>query len=138
MRGAMKWFESRQDLAPKLLAVPFGLAFLIAGLDKVFTLEMARGMFGQLFGAGLSWMVYVAIVIELIGGAALLLNWHRREAALVLALLILVAFVVTFKLGQAPHFIGTLREIVVMKVNFAYFFALLALAFSGCKQCSMK
>ena len=72
----------------------------------------------------------------------------RRKATLyleepdVLAVFSLVAFVKTFKLGSAPNFIGTLREIMVMNtgggntaVNFAYFAGLLSLAFSGCKQC---
>ena len=117
-----------------------GVAFIVAGLDKVLGLGMAREMFGQLFGANLAWLVYVSIVIEIVCGAALVLNRKVRESAAILAVFIVVAFIVTFKLGAAPNFIATLREIMVMNtgggntaVNFAYFAGLLALAFMGSK-----
>jgi len=140
MAGIMKFFEERKHWGPAVLRIFLGVAFIVAGLDKVLGLGMAREMFGQLFGANLAWLVYVSIVIEIVCGAALVLNRKVRESAAILAVFIVVAFIVTFKLGAAPNFIATLREIMVMNtgggntaVNFAYFAGLLALAFMGSK-----
>ena len=129
-----------------VLRIFFGIAFIIAGLDKVLSFSMAKGMFEGMFGAGLGgFMIILAIIIELLCGLALLLGLYTRIAAGILALMIVVAFAVTFKLGQAPHFIGILREIAVMNtggsntaVNFAYFAALLSLVFSGSKVAALK
>ncbi|MEK6862193.1 MAG: DoxX family membrane protein [Nanoarchaeota archaeon] len=129
-----------------VLRIFFGIAFIIAGLDKVLSFSMAKGMFEGMFGAGLGgFMIILAIIIELLCGLALLLGLYTRIAAGILALMIVVAFIVTFKLGQAPHFVGILREISVMNtgggntaVNFAYFAALLSLVFSGSKVAALK
>jgi len=133
----LKWFEQRKDWAPLVLRIFFGVAFIVGGLDKILSMPMAKEMFGMLFGGAGIGMLYLAIAIELLGGLALLFNYRTREAAIVLALFILVAFVKTFQLGDAPHFVGTLREIAVMNtgggntaVNYAYFAGLLSLAFN--------
>ena len=134
------------DYSTFILRVFFGLAFLIAGLDKVFTYSMTKGMFQTMFGNSIGgYMLILAIIIELAGGLALLLGIFTRIAALLLALTMVVAFVVTFDIGQATHFVGTLREIIVMNtagrntaVNFAYFAALLSLVFSGTKVVAVK
>ena len=134
------------DYSTFILRLFFGIAFIIAGLDKVLTYSMAKGMFEGMFGAGMGgFMLILAIVIELVCGLALLLGLYIRIAAAILALMIVVAFAVTFKLGQALHFIGILREITVMNtggsntaVNFAYFAALLSLVFSGTKVAAVK
>ena len=144
--AGMKFFQEHADWAPAILRIFFGAAFIVAALDKILSLPMATEMFKGLFGAGLGApLLYLAIAIELIGGLALLFNWHTPCAALLLALFILVAFVKTFKLGVATNIVGMLREIMVMNtgggntaVNFAYFAGLLSLAFSGCKQCKAK
>jgi len=141
MKAVLKWFEERKDWAPLVLRLFFGVAFIVAALDKILTMPMAKEMFGMMFGGAGAAMLYLAIAIELLGGLALLFNYKTRAAAIVLAVFILVAFVKTFKFGDAPHFIGTLREIVVMNtgggntaVNFAYFAGLLALAFNSGKE----
>jgi len=134
------------DYSTFILRLFFGIAFIIAGLDKVFTYSIAKGMFQGLFGSGFGGvMIILAIIIELVGGLLLLLGVYTRIAAAILALMIVVAFAVTFKLGQAPHFIGILREIAVMNtggsntaVNFAYFAALLSLVFSGTRVVALK
>lgn len=122
-----------------------GIAFLVAGLDKILSFPMAKGMFAGLFGSTGTFMLVLAILIELVIGGALLLGYYTRYAASILAIFILVAFVSTFKLGQAPHFIGVLREIMVMNtgggntaVNFAYLGALLSLAFTGSNYKAIK
>ncbi|MEM3154453.1 MAG: DoxX family protein [Candidatus Woesearchaeota archaeon] len=141
----MKFFQKHQEWAPVILRIGFGIAFLVAALDKIMSLPMAKDMFTVLFGGAGPALLYLAIAIELLGGLALLFNWHSACAALILAVFILIAFVKTFKLGAAPHMVGMLRELLVMNtgggntaVNFAYFIGLLSLAFSGCRQCKGK
>lgn len=144
--AGMKFFQEHADWGPAILRIFFGIAFLVAGLDKILGLSMAKGMFEQFFGAGLGApLLYLAIAIEILGGLSLLFNWHAPCAAIVLFVFMLVALVKTFKLGAAPNMIGTLREMLVMNtgggntaVNFAYMAGLLSLAFSGCKTCKMK
>jgi len=143
--AGIKFFQEHADWAPAVLRIFLGVAFIVAALDKIMSLPMAREMFTGFFGGAGPALLYLAIAIELLGGLALLFNWHAACAALLLAVFILVAFVKTFKLGAAPNFISMLREIMVMNtgggntaVNFAYFAGLLSLAFSGCKQCKSK
>jgi uncharacterized membrane protein YphA (DoxX/SURF4 family) len=143
--AGMKFFNEHPDWAPAILRIGFGIAFIVAALDKIMGLEMAKGMFAQLFGGAGPALLYLAIAIELLGGLALLFNWHASCAALILAVFMIVAFVKTFNLGATTSMVGTLREIMVMNtggsntaVNFAYFIGLLSLAFSGCKQCVTK
>ena len=143
--AGIKFFQQHPEWAPAVLRIFLGVAFIVAGLDKILSLPMAKEMFTGLFGGVGPALLYLAIAIELLGGLALLFNWHASCAAVILAVFILVAFVKTFKLGAAPHFVGTLREIIVMNtgggntaVNFAYFAGLLSLAFSGCKQCKKR
>lgn len=135
----INFFEEHKHWAPTVLRMFFGVAFVVAALDKILSFSMMQGMFKGLFGAGLGAPAfYLAIAIELGGGAALLLNKYVRETAVLLAVFMVVAFVMTFKLGATANFVGTLREIMVMNtgggntaVNFAYFAAMLSLAFSG-------
>ena len=145
--AAIKFFQEHPDWAPAVLRIFFGVAFIVAGLDKILSLPMAKEMFTGLFGGAGPALLYLAIAIELLGGLSLLFNWHAPCAALVLAIFILVAFVKTFGYNpEAPNFIAILREIMVMNtapmkntaVNVAYFAGLLSLAFSGCKQCKKK
>ncbi|PIN76034.1 hypothetical protein COV18_01265 [Candidatus Woesearchaeota archaeon CG10_big_fil_rev_8_21_14_0_10_37_12] len=135
----LSWFEKNKGHAPTVLRIFFGVAFLVAGLDKILGLSMARGMFEGLFGAGLGApLLYLAIIIEVLGGLALLFNYKTPLVSLVLAVFILVALISTFKLGDAPNVIASLREILVMNtgggntaVNFAYLAGLLSLAFAS-------
>src|SRR3989304_9398900 len=109
LMAGIKFFNEHPEWAPVILRVFFGVAFIVAALDKILGMEMAKGMFSQLFGGAGPALLYLAIAIELLGGLALLFNWHASWAALILAVFILVSFVTTFKLGAAPHFVGTLR-----------------------------
>ncbi len=143
--AGIKFFQEHPEWGPAILRIFLGVAFIVAALDKILGMQMAKEMFGMLFGGAGTAMLYLAIIIELVGGLMLLFNWHAPCAAVILAVFILVAFVKTFKLGAAPNFIALLREIMVMNtgggntaVNFAYFAGLLAIAFTGCKQCKMK
>jgi uncharacterized membrane protein YphA (DoxX/SURF4 family) len=143
--AGIKFFNQHPEWAPAILRIFFGVAFIVAGLDKVMSMPMAKEMFTGMFGGAGPAMLYLAIAIELLGGLALLFNWHASCAAVVLSVFILVALIKTWKFGAAPHMVGTLRELLVMNtgggntaVNFAYLAGLLSLAFSGCKQCKVK
>ena len=137
----LSWFEKNSHKAPLVLRIFFGVAFLVAGLDKILGLSMAKGFFVGLFGGLGGPLLYLAIIVEILGGLALLFNWHTNVASLVLSVLILVALIATFKLGAAGNIIGSLREILVMNtgggntaVNFAYLAGLLSLAFASSKR----
>ena len=117
----------------KVLRWFFGIAFLVAGLDKIFHFSGAAGMFEGIFGGLGTVLLVIAIIVEVLGGIALLANFKARSVSLVLALFIVVALVVTFKIGSTD-FIGSLREILVMNtgggntaVNLAYLAGLVAI-----------
>lgn len=122
----------------------FAVAFLVAGLDKIFHFSMMQGMFTGLFGGLGTAMLILAIIIEVGGALALFANFHVREATIALGILIVVALVSTFKLGQGD-FIAMLRELLVMNtagsntaVNFAYLAGLCALHCFSEKCCPSK
>ena len=135
----LDYFKKNKAYGPKVLRYFFGIAFLVAALDKMMSMGMAKGMFEGMFGAGLGGpILYLAILIEVVGGLALLFNKKVREVSVLLSIFIAVALWKTWMLGDAMHFAGTLREMLVMNtgggntaVNFAYLAGLLSLAFSG-------
>ena len=143
--AGIKFFQEHADWAPAILRIFLGVAFIVAALDKIMSLPMAREMFTGFFGGAGPALLYLAIAIELLGGLALLFNWHAPCAALLLSVFILVALVKTWNVSAAKTFVPMLREMLVMNtsggntaVNFAYLAGLLSLAFSGCKQCKSK
>lgn len=120
-----------------ILRLFFGLAFVVAGLDKILSFSSAKGMFISLFGALGVFMLVVAIIIELIGGLALLANVRAKWASGALAVFMVAALVSTFKVGDAPNVIAWVRELLVMNtggsnvpVTLSYLAGLLAIFFS--------
>src|SRR3990172_5889228 len=101
----IKFFNEHPEWAPVILRVFFGVAFIVAALDKILGMEMAKGMFSQLFGGAAPALLYLAIAIELLGGLALLFNWQASCAAALLFVFILVALVKTWTLGAAPNMV---------------------------------
>jgi uncharacterized membrane protein YphA (DoxX/SURF4 family) len=128
-----------------ILRVFFGIAFIVAGLDKIFSFSMAKDMFEGIFGSIGGALLILTLIVELAGGIALVTGFHTRITASVLALVMVVALISTFKIGESMHFIGTLREILVMNTGgantaatLAYLAALLSLTFSGSDCCAVK
>ena len=138
-------WEMYRDYGPVVLRIALGVAFLVAGLEKVIGFEMVSGMFSQLFGGAGTAMLVLAILIELVCGLALVVGFYARWAALPLLVLIAVAFASTFKINPDATGISMLREIMVMNtgggntaVNFAYFFGLLSLFLTGSSVGAVK
>ena len=78
----MKFLNEHKEWAQIILRVAFGFAFVVAGLGKILNLAMVKGMFEGLFGATIGTpLAYLTIVLELVGGLMLLLNWHASCAA---------------------------------------------------------
>lgn len=117
--------------SPMVLRIFFGAAFLIAGIGKLFSLDQTIGFFSQLFG-GAGWLAYPVLLVEIVGGILLLVDWHAMEASVVLAIVMLVATVVTFK-AEAGMF-GVLQALF-SSVPILYLVALVSIAMQGCKQC---
>jgi len=144
LKEVRNWLRERKDWGNFVLRLFLGLAFVVAGLDKVMHIDMAAGMFNMLFGAAGTTMLYLAIAIELVGGLFLLIGYQTRLTASVLAVLIVIAFIATFKIG-GMDFVSVLREVMVMNtgggntaVNWAYFAGLTALAFGGSRAYAVK
>lgn len=132
MEKMKKMFERCKFWSPVVLRWFIGVAFFVVGLQKLLNLEMTAHYFGTTFG-GMSWLAYVVTAVELGGGLLLLANWHAMEAAVALAVVMLVAFAVTFK-PMGDGILGVLGG-AVTSVTFAYFAGLMSIALNGCKQC---
>ena len=126
--------KSESNVPMMILRIFLGVAFLIAGLDKILSFDGTKGMFEGMFGGAGFAMLLLAIVIEIVGGISLVSGYWIKYSAPVLGVLIFVAFVATFKLGMAPNIVATLREIFVMNtgggntaVNLAFLAGLVSL-----------
>ena len=75
----------------------------------------------------------VAIVVEVLGGAALLLGWRTKQAALILAVFTLVATVLFHNFWAMPAEQAFMQQLMFMK-NIAVVGGLLVLAsLGGCQ-----
>ncbi len=88
--------EQRRDLSMILIRVMVGLVFVLEGSLKFLRPEaLGAGRFEAL---GLPFPHYLAPLvggIEIVGGAAILLNFYAGDAALVLLMVIITALVTT-------------------------------------------
>ena len=78
----------------------------------------------------------VAIVVEVLGGAALLLGWRTKQAALILAVFTLVATVLFHNFWAMPAEQAFMQQLMFMK-NIAVVGGLLVLASLGGGQWSL-
>ena len=132
--------QSYRDYATVVLRCVFGFAFVLAAINKILNYGVVTGMFQGFFGSAGTVLTVATIIIELFGGIFLLLGIWTRIASALLAVVMVVAFIVTFKV-TSPGLIGALHEIFVMNVsgsnivvNVAYFAALISLVFSGTQK----
>lgn len=134
--------EANYKYAEIVLRLFFGVAFLIAGLDKLFHFSMARDMmFNAWFGQSLgTLMLVLAIIIEVGGSVLLLFGKYVKYTTVVLIGLIFVALIVSWKIG-GMDILSKLREIFVMNtgggntaVNLTYLAGLITLFFMNNKE----
>lgn len=130
--------EQYREYGPLVIRLFLGLGFLVAGLNKILLWGgRPNEMFNSLFGAAGTAMLVLAVLVEVIGGVALIIGWHTRYAALALAALIAVAFATTFQIDTSMGVLMTLQQLMVLNmssntaVNWAYFAGLLSLVFGG-------
>lgn len=84
---------SRADLAPAILRIGLGLVFLAHVYAKL-ALFTIPGTIAYFESHGLpGWTVYPVVVVELVGGASLVLGYRTRLAALALIPVMLGALV---------------------------------------------
>lgn len=97
MQNLLRRFDerlaSRADLAPAILRIGLGLVFL-AHVYAKFALFTIPGTIAYFESHGLpGWTVYPVVVVELVGGASLVLGYRTRLAALALIPVMLGALV---------------------------------------------
>jgi putative oxidoreductase len=119
-----QWLEDRYKWAQLPLRIGLAALFLYAGIVKFTDLETMAGFFGTLgFPAPMATLIFVAAV-ETLGGAALLLGLYTRIAAALLAIILVVASVVTFNASDMTSMGMTMQLVALIG-------ALLSLLFSG-------
>ena len=110
--------------------------FIPAGLSKIGGFE---GTVGYIASVGLplaTVAAVVAIAVEVLGGAALLLGWRTKQAALILAVFTLVATVLFHNFWAMPAEQAFMQQLMFMK-NIAVVGGLLVLASLGGGQWSL-
>ena len=110
--------------------------FITAGLSKIGGFE---GTVGYIASVGLplaTVAAVVAIAVEVLGGAALLLGWRTKQAALILAVFTLVATVLFHNFWAMPAEQAFMQQLMFMK-NIAVVGGLLVLASLGGGQWSL-
>ncbi len=104
--------------------------FIPAGLSKIGGFV---GTVGYIASVGLplaTVAAVVAIAVEVLGGAALLLGWRTKQAALILAVFTLVATVLFHNFWAMPAEQAFMQQLMFMK-NIAVVGGLLVLASLG-------
>lgn len=96
-----------------IVRIGVGLVFLLAGISKLLSLPMTVFMFSQI-GLAAAW-VYVVSIIEIIGGALLVLGLWTSFAAIPLGIIMLVATVIQFRFGGG--LMGAIAPLMVMLVQ---------------------
>ena len=110
--------------------------FIPAGLSNIGGFE---GTVGYIASVGLplaTVAAVVAIAVEVLGGAALLLGWRTKQAALILAVFTLVATVLFHNFWAMPAEQAFMQQLMFMK-NIAVVGGLLVLASLGGGQWSL-
>ncbi len=90
------------DYAPLLLRVCLVVLFPFSGLDKIVNWRSAKQQAGE--GALASAMLVVAMVVEIVCPVCIVLGWHDRVAAFVLAGFCVVTAVLYHQFWRYPDF----------------------------------
>ena len=129
----MNFSQSTLNLIGRVLIVAL---FLPAGIDKLTGFSGTVGYFSSLGMPAPSLGVVVAIVVEIIGGLALLVGYRTRIAAVVLAVFTLAASVAGHAYWAAPADQAFVQQLLFFK-NIAVVGGLLILAAAGAGKISI-
>ena len=123
----MKTYQSALNLIGRILIVAL---FLPAGLSKLAGFEGTLGYFASLGIPAPTFALAATIVIEIVGGIALLVGFQTRLVAIILALFTLVAAVTGHAFWAAPADAAFIAQLLFFK-NIAVMGGLLVLASAG-------
>jgi putative oxidoreductase len=123
----MKTYQSALNLIGRILIVAL---FLPAGLSKLAAFEGTLGYFASLGIPAPTFALAATIVIEIVGGIALLVGFKTRMFAIILALFTLAAAVTGHAFWAAPADAAFIAQLLFFK-NIAVMGGLLVLASAG-------
>lgn len=123
----MKTYQSALNLFGRILIVAL---FLPAGLSKLTGFEGTLGYFSSLGIPAPTLALVATIVIEIVGGIALLVGYQTRLIAIVMALFTLAAAVTCHAFWAAPADAAFIAQLLFFK-NIAVMGGLLVLASAG-------
>ena len=123
----MNTYQNVLNLIGRLLIVAL---FLPAGLGKISGFEGTLGYFASLGIPAPVFALVVTIVIEVIGSIALLVGFHTRLVAIVMAIFTLLAAVTGHAYWAAPAGAAFIAQLLFFK-NIAVMGGLLVLASAG-------
>lgn len=123
----MKTYQSALNLFGRILIVAL---FLPAGLSKLTGFEGTLGYFSSLGIPAPTLALVATIVIEIVGGIALLVGFKTRLVAIIMALFTLAAAVTGHAFWAAPADAAFIAQLLFFK-NIAVMGGLLVLASAG-------
>ncbi len=123
----MSTYEGALNLIGRLLIVAL---FLPAGLSKMAGFEGTLGYFASLGIPAPAFALVATIVIEVVGGIALLVGFQTRVVATIMAIFTLVAAVTGHAFWAAPADAAFISQLLFFK-NIAVMGGLLVLASAG-------
>jgi putative oxidoreductase len=129
----MKNSQSYLSLAGRLL---MAFLFLPAGISKIFGFAGTVGYIGAMGLPAPTLAAIAAILIEVVGGAALVLGFYTRFAAIALAVFTLIASVVFHAFWAVPADQAFMTQLLFTK-NIAVIGGLLMMAAFGAGQYSL-
>lgn len=123
----MKTYQSALNLIGRILIAAL---FLPAGLSKLTGFEGTLGYFSSLGIPAPTFALVATIVIEVVGGIALLVGFQTRIVAVIMALFTLAAAVTGHAFWAAPADAAFIAQLLFFK-NIAVMGGLLVLASAG-------
>jgi putative oxidoreductase len=129
----MKNSDNYLSLAGRLL---MAFLFLPAGISKIFGFAGTVGYIGAMGLPAPTLAAIAAILIEVVGGAALVLGFYTRFAAIALAVFTLIASVVFHAFWAMPADQAFMTQLLFFK-NIAVIGGLLMMAAFGAGQYSL-
>jgi len=129
----MKTAQNLSNLFGRLLIVAL---FLPAGLSKLLNFQGTLGYFNSLGMPSPSLALVIAIVIELVGGIALILGFQTRVVAIILAIFTFAATLLGHAFWAVPAEMAFVTQLLFFK-NVAVIGGLLILAANGAGKFSI-